>query len=151
MKAISIFVLMAAAGLVQAGESESCGSAVGATVSFMTATYGGYSDDVLVQIASVKKNQKDRLVADVITSAGNHKCALKLSPALPRKGTLDICQWSLQVVSCDSPVVMKQTITDEPSWVAQKASAKAWREAWSEGKQKNVEKSTSSADTIETK
>ncbi|CAD0266082.1 exported hypothetical protein [Pseudomonas veronii] len=147
MKALSVVLLMAAAGIVQAGETESCGSAVEASVKFMTATYGGYPDDVLVQITSAKKNQKDQLVADVITSTGNHKCALKLSPASQRKDTLYICQWSLQVVSCDSPEVMKQTIIDEPSWVASKASAKAWRE----GMQNSFEKVIAPAESTEMK
>ncbi|WP_235375600.1 hypothetical protein [Pseudomonas aeruginosa] len=127
-KLSTLLLLMAAAGLVQAGESDGCGSAVNASVNFMTAAYGGYPNDVLVQVVTVNKKKNDQLGADVITSAGNHKCALKLMPALPRKGTLDICQWSLQVVDCDSPEVMKRTVIDEPSWVAHKAAAKAFRD-----------------------
>lgn len=138
MKAISIAVIMAAAGAVQASEAESCGSAVEASVSFMTATFGGYSNDVLVQIVSAKKDPKGQLVADVLTSNGNHKCALKLSPALPRKGTLDICQWSLQVASCDTPEIMTRTVIDEPSWVEQKATAKAWREGMRESYERTI-------------
>lgn len=83
---------------------------------------------MLVQIVSVSKKKDDQVGADVITSAGNHKCALKLMPALPRMGTLDICQWSLEVVDCDSPEVMKRAVIDEPSWVANKAAAKAFRD-----------------------
>lgn len=147
MKAISIVVILAAAGAVQASESENCGSAVEASVSFMTATYGGNSNDVIVQIVSAKKDQKGQLVADVITSDGNHKCALKLSPALPRKGTLDICQWSLEVASCDSPAIMTRAVIDEPSWVEQKASAKAWRE----GMRKSLEKTIKPVEAAEAK
>jgi hypothetical protein len=150
MKSISIAVFMAVAGFVQANESENCASAVYASASFMTATYGGNFSDVAVQILSVKKDMKSQLVADVITGAGDHKCALKLSPVSPRKDTRDICQWSIQIVSCDSPAVMKQAVIDEPFWIAHKASAKAVREGMRHSIEK-LQKSTNPAEDTEAK
>jgi len=128
MKALSAVLLMTAAGLVQAGEPANCGSAVQAAVGFMTATYGGSANDVLVQVASAKKTSKSPLVAEVFASAGSHKCALTLSPVSPRQEMLPICEWSLQVVNCDTPEVLKHTVVDEPSWAASKASMNTWRE-----------------------
>jgi hypothetical protein len=135
MKSISIAVLMAVFGSAQADEPQICGSAIEATVNFMTSTYGVDADSILVQVLSAKRGQKDSMIlADTIASAGNHRCALKLSPTTPRKGTPYICQWSINVASCDSPEISKREIIDEPSWVIEKARAKAWKN----GVQKNL-------------
>lgn len=128
MKILTVAMLMVAAGAVQAGESEKCSSAVETAAHFMASTYGANFSDVQVQVVSVKKGLKEpTFIADVLTSAGVHKCALKYIPALPRRGTTNVCLWSLQAVSCDSPDVMKRTITDEQSWVDSKATREAWR------------------------
>lgn len=138
MKLIYVAALMAVTGIVQASDSEQCGSAVDATASFMTTTYGVNSRDVRIQVVSAKKDPKGQLVADVLSSAGAHKCALKLSPALPKRGTLYVCQWSLQVASCDSPETLKREIIDEPSWVADKATVNAWQEGMRKGLEESV-------------
>ncbi|MGO4801033.1 hypothetical protein ACEN2T_17285 [Pseudomonas sp. W22_MBD1_FP4] len=117
--------LMSVAGTVHAQEQDICGSAVQASVSFMTETYGGNAEDVLVQVVSAKKELKGLVVADVLTQAGEHQCALKLSPETLRRQTRSICQWSLQVVSCDSAEALKKVVVDEPFWAAEKSSRKA--------------------------
>lgn len=133
MKLLSVAVLMAVAGTVHAGEPEKCGSAVVTAANFMTSTYGAYSKDVQVQVVSVKKSPKEnKLAAEVLASTGPHKCAMTYIPALPRDATLDICLWSLQAVSCDTPEVLKRTIVDEPSWITDKATVKAWRDGMQE-------------------
>lgn len=139
MKLISVAVLMAVAGLAQAGESEKCGSAVKSAANFMVSTYGVDTSDVQVQVVSVKKGSKDnRLAADVLTSAGTHKCALTYIPSLPRPNTLDICLWTLEAVNCDSPEVMKRTIIDEQSWIDDKATVKAWRDGMRESARQSI-------------
>ena len=138
MKLFNVALLMAVAGLAQASEPQKCGSAIDQTVSLMSATYGADPEDILVQVVSLKKSQKGLMNADILASTGTHKCALSLVPSIPRRGTLSICEWSIVVVSCDTPGVQKQTIIDEKSWADKKTSAKEWREEALKGLEKKA-------------
>ncbi|KZN20580.1 MULTISPECIES: hypothetical protein [Pseudomonas] len=121
MKLIYAAALMALVGSAHASEGV-CNTAVEATAGFMSSTYGVDSKDIQIQVVSAKKRQRDDVaVAEVLSSTGAHRCALKLAP--------DSCKWTFQTISCDSSEVSQQKIIDEPSWVSEKVTMEVFRKS----------------------
>lgn len=144
MKIRTLLVIMAMTSSVQADDFKTCASAINTTVNFMTSTYGVNPADVSVQVVSANKPARDKaVIADVVASAGKHKCSLKLTPAYLRKESIAVCEWTFQTLTCDSPETLKLTVIDEPAWADEKASVNATRE----GLRKGLEQSNTPPDS----